>query len=296
MTAQPLLLPPGGRVRKVESKDGTRLHVQTFGPDDAPTIVLAHGITQAGRAFAYQVLDLADRYRVVVYDQRGHGASMVPRELHRFRVDALADDLHAVLTAVLRDGERAVLGGHSLGGITIMAWAGRHPDEVRRRAAATVLINTAPGGILDHVAVVGVPRRLHGTARVLVRRRLLFVARTGARAPLRWLALGDVAEPVHIEALAQMARRMPARSLHALAYHLTDLDLSPDLHRLAVPTTVIGGVKDRLLPAVHSRQIAGALPQLDRLVLLRGIGHMAQWEARDQVAELIDTAARSHLG
>jgi peroxiredoxin len=217
--AQPVLLPPGGRVRKVESADGTRLHVQIFGRDDAPTIVLAHGITQAGR----------------------------------------------------------------------------HPEEVRRRAAAAVLINTAPGGILDHVAVIGVPRRLHGTARILVRRRLLFVARTGARAPLRWLALGDVAEPVHIDALSQMARRMPARSLHALAYHLTDLNLSPELHRLAVPTTVIGGVRDRLLPAVHSRQIAGALPQLDRLVLLRGIGHMAQWEARDDVAELIDTAARRHV-
>src|SRR6476659_2896077 len=89
VTAQPLLLPEGGWVRKVESADGTRLHVQIFGRDDAPTIVLAHGITQAGRAFAYQVLDLADRYRVVVYDQRGHGASTLPHELHRFRVTAL---------------------------------------------------------------------------------------------------------------------------------------------------------------------------------------------------------------
>lgn len=295
MPAQPLLLPAGGRVRKIESADGTRLHVQIFGRDDAPTIVLAHGITQAGRAFAYQVHDLADRYRVVVYDQRGHGASMRPHELDRFAVTALADDLQAVLQGVLRDGERAIVGGHSLGGITIMAWASRHRDEVRRRAAAAVLLNTAPGGILEHVAVIGVPRRLHGTARVLVRRRLLFVARTGARVPLRWLALGDVAEPVHVEALSSMARRMPARSLHALAYHLTDLNLSDELQHLALPTIVVAGVKDRLLPAVHSKQIAERLPALDKFVLLSGIGHMAQWEARAEVAELLDTAAREHL-
>lgn len=293
-SAEPLTLPSGARVRKIESADGTRLHVQLFGADGAPTIVLAHGITQAGRAFAYQVRDLADRFRVVVYDQRGHGASTLPKEPARFAIDSLADDLHAVLVATVPAGERALVGGHSLGGITIMAWAGRYPDEVARRVAAAVLINTAPGAILDHFALIGVPRPLHGTARVLVRQRLLTIARTGAKAPLRWLALGDVADRVHVDALSQLTRHTPSRTLNSLAVHLTGMDLSGELAALCVPTTVIGGLRDRLLPAVHSRRIAGGLPELDRLVLLERIGHMAPWEARETVTALIADAAR-HL-
>ena len=63
----------------VRSADGTRLHTEVFGPQDGYPFVLAHGITCAIRVWAHQIADLAADYRVIAFDQRGHGRSGVPR-------------------------------------------------------------------------------------------------------------------------------------------------------------------------------------------------------------------------
>src|SRR5580765_3463352 len=138
-TVHPLELPDGGRCEHIYSADGTRLHAEIFGPDDAPTIVLIHGITMQMRSWAYQVADLEGQFRVVVYDQRGHGRSGKPGPAG-YTIAALGDDLQAVLDACLGPGEAAVLAGHSMGGIAIMSWAIRHPSEVSARAAACALL------------------------------------------------------------------------------------------------------------------------------------------------------------
>jgi len=121
---------PKGRVIPVRSKDGIRLHTEVFGPEDGYPIVLAHGITCALRVWAYQIADLANDYRVIAFDHRGHGRSAVPPRRSGYGLDILAADLDAVLEATLAAGERAVLAGHSMGGIAITSWAERYPDRV----------------------------------------------------------------------------------------------------------------------------------------------------------------------
>jgi pimeloyl-ACP methyl ester carboxylesterase len=143
--------------------------------------------------------------------------------------------------------------------------------------------------------MVGLPARTHRMARMLVRQRLLTAARTGAKLPLRWLALGDVADPVHLAALSQMARRVPSVTLNQLAYSLTGMDLLPCVPALTVPTAVVGGVRDRLLPLVHSQRIAAELPDLERLVSVPGAGHMGPWEARAVVSGLLAELAERYL-
>nr|WP_080597633.1 alpha/beta fold hydrolase [Rhodococcus rhodochrous] len=67
-----------GRVPEVlgvRSKDGTRIHTEAYGPADAPTIVLAHGILCELGFWRNQIRDLSDDYRVVAFDHRGHGRS-----------------------------------------------------------------------------------------------------------------------------------------------------------------------------------------------------------------------------
>ena len=71
-------LPPSETLA-VRAADGTRLHAEVFGPPDGYPIVLIHGITCAIRAWAYQIADLANDYRVIAFDHRGHGRSGVPR-------------------------------------------------------------------------------------------------------------------------------------------------------------------------------------------------------------------------
>src|SRR6202035_2815983 len=104
---------PKGRVLPVRSKHGIRLHAEVFGPEDGYPIVLAHGITCALRVWAYQIADLANDYRVIAFDHRGHGCSAVPPRRSGYSLDILAADLDAVLEATLAPGQRAVLAGHS---------------------------------------------------------------------------------------------------------------------------------------------------------------------------------------
>jgi pimeloyl-ACP methyl ester carboxylesterase len=291
----PVELPPAARVVHAYSADGTRIHAQVYGPEGAPAIVLAHGITQQIRAWAYQIQDLSSRYRVIAYDQRGHGQSGRVAE-SGYTIDALGQDLQAVLDATLADGEQAVLAGHSMGGISIMSWAAQYPDEVARRAAAVALVNTAPSEIAEHIAVVGLPRRTHAIARAVVRRQLISVIRSRARIPLRMLAFGDQADPVQMDALMDMVRAVPAQTFNSFVVRLTEMDLLPDLGALTAPTTVVGGTKDRLLPPVHCRHLEHALPDLEQVVMLPGAGHMGPWERRDAVSHLLDEAASRHLG
>ncbi len=130
-------LPPSQTVT-VRAADGTRLHAEVFGPPDGYPIVLTHGITCAIRAWAYQIADLSTDYRVIAFDHRGHGRSGVPRA-KGYSLKHLASDLDSVLEATLAPHERAVVAGHSMGGITIAAWSAALPPQgspARRRRRA----------------------------------------------------------------------------------------------------------------------------------------------------------------
>lgn len=139
-TQIPDVLPPS-RTLTVRAADGTPLHTQVFGPPHGYPIVLTHGFVCAIRAWAYQIADLAGDYRVIAFDHRGHGRSGVPRR-GAYSLNHLAADLDSVLDATLAPRERAVVAGHSMGGITIAAWSDRYRHKVRRRTDAVALINT----------------------------------------------------------------------------------------------------------------------------------------------------------
>src|SRR3954447_2925151 len=133
---------PGHRL-DVRSADGTRLNVESYGPDDGPTVVLTHGWTCSIRFWTKQVEALiADGVRVLAYDQHGHGGSGSAGPAGH-TPEALADDLAAVLQAGLAPGQKAVVAGHSMGAMTMIAFGGRHPEELRERVCAAMMASTA---------------------------------------------------------------------------------------------------------------------------------------------------------
>ena len=99
--------PLRGRPVEVVSADGTRLHAEVFGPEGAPSIVLAHGWTCCIDVWHYQLRDLRDEFRLVAYDQRGHGRSQAPKG-GEYSPEALSDDLHAVIESCVPKGQRCV--------------------------------------------------------------------------------------------------------------------------------------------------------------------------------------------
>jgi pimeloyl-ACP methyl ester carboxylesterase len=281
-----------GRVVDVRSADGTRLHAEVFGPEDGYPIVLAHGITCAIRVWANQIADLSTDYRVIAFDHRGHGRSEVPRRRSNYSLDFLAADLDAVLDATLAPGERAVIAGHSMGGIAITSWAQRYPRRVTQCADAVALINTTTGDLLRDVKFLSVPSALSGgrvaAAGVLLKRLgavpLLPGSIQQSRRFVAALAVGRDADPAIADFVFELFATTPPAGRGGWAGTLVD-SLGPkhiSLANLTVPTLVIGSRGDRLLPIGASRRIAEHAPHLAAFVELSG-GHCSNLERPDEV-------------
>ncbi|WP_280233356.1 alpha/beta fold hydrolase [Nocardia cyriacigeorgica] len=284
----------------VTTVDGARLRVHAYGPADGEVIVLVHGWSCSIEYWNPQINAFADTHRVVCYDQRGHGESQagtLPPS-----ADTMADDLAAVLDATLRPGKQAVLVGHSMGGITLQAWAARHPDQVIRRAKAAVLLNTTSGNIRYDtdllpllnkplmvaerpVTVFGAGVRMPiAIAETLLTAPVPIPGGWPARAVLKARIMSPDATADQVEFALGVVRscRPLARGKHAAA--LADLELGEAAAALAVPTTVIAGSRDNLLPERMSRIIADTL---DRAGNLAGYhvwptGHLTNIEAADR--------------
>ncbi|OIK01550.1 alpha/beta fold hydrolase [Streptomyces colonosanans] len=274
---------PGAPAREltVVSADGARLHVEVHGPEDAPPVVLAHGWTCSTAFWAAQIRDLAVDHRVIAYDQRGHGRSPASA---RCSTDALADDLEAVLVATLAPGERAVVGGHSMGGVAVLA-AARRP-RFRAHTAAALLCSTGSARLVAEARVVpmraGRPRTWL-TARILGSRLPLGPVTPAAKRVLKYATMGAGSAPEMVEACARVVHACPRDVRHAWSYVLETLDLDDGMRELTVPTEVVVGTADRLTPLVHARTLAAALPNCVGSTELFGLGHMTPVEAPELV-------------
>lgn len=279
--------PPRGEPFEVRTADGVRLVGELFGPQDAPPVLLVHGWTCARRFWTYQLHALAREHRVIAYDLRGHGQSSA-HDACDFSTDALADDLQAVLEATVPAGRRAVLVGHSLGAMSVVAWAGRHPEQVGERAAAAALLNTGVGDLVSESLVVRVPGAL-GAVRAAVGRALLSADREIppatpiSRRLVRYVALSGAASPAQVELTQRLVLDCRRQVRAGCGRTLSTLDLRDAIARLHVPTLVLASERDRLTPPSHARRLAAALPDLHEHVELPRAGHMGPLESPHEV-------------
>jgi pimeloyl-ACP methyl ester carboxylesterase len=279
---------PAGRPLSVSSADGTRLHVEAFGDEALETIVLIHGWTEAIRYWTYVIEELQGDYRVVAYDLRGHGDS-APATDGDYSLERFGEDVEAVLEASIANGRAAVVAGHSLGAMSIAAWAEHHSVEARTRTAA--LLNTGLSGLIAGSAVVAVPAFAHRFADPISRRLILGSSRPVPpfsspihHAAIRYAAFGPAASAAQIEFYSAMVAHTPPDVRAAVGLAIADMDLDHALARLTVPTLVMAGERDRLTPPAHARRIAAALPSPAGLIELPDTGHMGPLERPAEVA------------
>lgn len=116
---------------------GTTLYYDSAG--DGPAIVLTHGFGDSGLLWQPQVDHFRDRYQVVTHDIRGHARSGSPRQLGQYTQDQVVEDVRLIMDRL--GIERAVVGGHSLGGYTSLRFYDRYPERVR----GLILSGTGPG-------------------------------------------------------------------------------------------------------------------------------------------------------
>ncbi|MFD5282213.1 alpha/beta fold hydrolase [Streptomyces rubrogriseus] len=277
----------------VTAADGARIHVEVHGPENAPAVVLTHGWCCSTAFWAAQIRALAADHRVIAYDQRGHGRSPANPA---YGTEPLADDLEAVLEATLAPGERAVIAGHSMGGMTLMAAATR--PAVREHAAAVLLTSTGSARLVASATVV--PMRA-GRVRTWLTRRVL-----GSRAPLgpvtplarrilKYGTMGPGSSPQMVDACARIVHACPSRVRHGWSQVLDLLDLDHGVRELRMPVEIVVGTADRLTPPVHARALAAALPDCVGLTELPGLGHMTPVEAPDLVTGKIRALAATYI-
>ena len=289
------------RTLAVRAADGTTLHTEIFGPPDGYPIALAHGFTCATGVWRYQIAELAAEYRVIAYDQRGHGRSGLPPR-RNYSLSYLASDLDAVLEATLAPRETALLVGHSMGGMAVMAWSDRYRHRVRQRVDAVALLNTTNGDLLRRVDLLPVPRPL-SAARVLAAQQLIntfgsFDMPTAFGRPTRtfvkMLAVGAQADPAvaglvyELFTATSSAGRGGCAKMLAAGVGRRHISLTG----LTVPTLVMGSQRDRLTPISQSRRIARTLPHCVGLVELPG-GHCAMLEQPQRVNRELRLLAES---
>ena len=285
------LLPPEPvRRTRVTSADGLRLNVEFHGPQDpaAVTVVLIHGWTCSIPFWAPVIHALREDLRVVAYDLRGHGDSD-PAGPAGCSAEVLADDLEAVLDQALAPGQQAVLAGHSMGGMAIMAAAKR--ESVLSRTGGALLASTGAANLIAGAMAIPLGAFIPPFA-WLQHWLLTSSAPLGpfshlTRPLLGYMTLGPDA-PAELEAanaaiIAACDRRARADWGHVLA----SLDVTAGVRQLDVPAHVLVGAADRLTPPAHARQVARLLPQLAGLTELPRIGHMTPLEAPGVVSELI---------
>lgn len=276
----------------VEGARGARLHVRCYGPADAKPVVLVHGFACRLEYWNPQINALAATNRVIVYDQRGFGRSTFGTV--RLSPDVLGDDLSAILEATVRAEEKAVVVGHSFGGITVMAWAAKYSEWVQRYASSVLLADTVGERFSAATEVLPFAGRY-----ALLRRPLLgAVLRTRVRLPdsppfkrlLRDAALNPNASRAEVDFLFAMVSGAAIDVRTQWSAGLLKLTAGAGLANLKVPTTVLVGDRDRLTPPAVARRMADTLRAngwLHRLVELPGVGHCTNIEAPEQFDEQI---------
>ncbi|MFF0542840.1 alpha/beta fold hydrolase [Nocardia thailandica] len=289
----------------VAAGDGVPLVVREYGARDAAvTVVLVHGHCLRSESWT-AVRDVLLRddpaVRVVCYDHRGHGESgKAGRET--YTLERLADDLGAVLDAVVPGGP-VVLVGHSMGGMTVLTYAARNRHEIGTRIVGVGLVATAANGLADagfgrllrHPIVGGFQAAVRRAPRVMQQVKkaacrifapVVRVAEFGNRkVDPRMLAL---AYAMHNEtSIVTMASFLSA----FMTYDRTDV--LPALS--AIPTVVLCGSADSMTPPSHSVAMAAAVDYAD-LVVVEGAGHSVILEEPARVAGAIARMAARAVG
>ena len=292
-------------VAAVPLSDGATLHATVNGSDDAPvTLVLAHGWTLAQAAWDDVAHELTPRVaagdlRVVRYDQRGHGRSTwgsPGRPESEITIDRLGADLGELLDRLVPSGP-VVLGGHSMGGMTIMALAAARPELFGDRVRGVALVSTGAGDLTsDPASASGRMARLSpglltaalaGAAVVELLRQLLPPHHPRHRKMVRSLLYGSDATDEMVLTGAEIMHASTVRSFIAFMPALEAHDKREELSALAdVPVEILVGDRDKLTPPKLSRVMAEALPHADLHVVER-TGHMLPQERPRLVTEAI---------
>jgi pimeloyl-ACP methyl ester carboxylesterase len=276
----------GNPIGPVEAFDGTKLYVGEAG--SGPTVLFAHGFCLNASSWHYQLQELSDGFRVVVYDMRGHGESERPAS-NDWSMEAHARDLEAVIDAV----GPAMVVGHSMGGMALIRYAGLFPEQIGRTVRAVVLVDTAAHDVMGGM-VPSAARLLTPALRLLEQAATMAAARNPEAFDrvrknqknmvallIKLMGFGPQAQRHQLAFMNQMLQAIPAEILVPIVKTLRTMDVTAALDNIDVPTLVVVGARDRLTPRAAARFLATAIHGAE-LAVIPHSGHMPMLEQPDE--------------
>lgn len=279
--------------------DGQRIHWRSVG--SGPPVVCCNGVGVGTFFWKYVVQQLSDRYRVILWDYRGHGRSsrQVDPNTTDLSIARHADDLALVLSEA-QVNRPALVMGHSMGCQVALELARRHPDRV---GALGLWLGTAGrtlhtfGGFSGSYLIF---RMIH--AFVMAQGRgVNRLNRVALNSPLAW----QVAKRFHIvdpyyttrtdmEPYMRHMATMDMRVFLTCALEADRHDAWPDLPAISVPTLVVAAERDTFTPLTCSRDIAQAMPSAELFVLAEA-SHAALIEQPETIGHRLERFLRERL-
>lgn len=259
---------PVGRVHLLEARGGGRL----------PTLIVLHGLSSAGFHYYPFLRLLRPKVRhLVAMDLPGHGLSDVPPR--GLTPATLREGLYGAFESLLRPHEKVILFGNSLGGLVALRYALLRPERVH------ALVLFSPGGAMMTAEELEDVRRTfhfptHQAALAFVDR--LFVRPSRLRHLFAW-GVRQTFGPPHIQQLVS----------HLEPAHLLRED---ELAALAVPTLLLWGEHDRILPMTNLEFFRRALPAHATVELHRGAGHTPFLEGVESIAARVTAFLEDVVG
>ncbi len=237
--------------------NGITFNYRIDGPEGAPWVAFSNSLATSLHMWDQQASDLAGEFRVLRYDQRGHGESDVPEGRYTFAL--LIDDVIALFDAL--GIARAHFVGLSMGGVTALGLAQRHADRIDR-----VVVCDSPGKST--------------TASAQQWEERIVVARREGMEPLveptlaRWFPPETVKKnPPHLDHVREMIRTTPVNGFIGCAAALADHDYRAAVPTITRPALFMAGEKDGTTPQAM-RQMQAELAG-SRFVELPGAGHIS---------------------
>jgi 3-oxoadipate enol-lactonase len=255
------------------SINGIVLHHQTVGKSDGAALIFINSLGSDLRIWQEVVPAFTDRFRVVLYDKRGHGLSDAPPA--PYTIDQHTDDLLALMAHL--DIHSAHLVGLSVGGMIAQRMAIRAPDRVR---SITLCCTAAKIGTAESWA------------------ERIAAVEAGGIGPIADAVLQRWFTPLFRETCSDelsgwrnMLVRTPTQGYIGTCAAIRDADLTSDAGRIAVPTLCVAGDQDGSTPADVVRNTANLIPGA-RFELIAGAGHIPCVEKPAELSRLINQHLR----
>ena len=249
--------------------NGININYQIDGREGAPWIVFSNSLATTTAMWDDQAAALKDSFRVLRYDQRGHGQSDVPDG--RYAFDTLLADALGLMDAL--SIKKAHFAGLSMGGATALGLAERHPDR------------------FDRIIVCDSPCQSTPQSSQQWAERIAIAEKQGIEALVeptvsRWFPPETVAKnPPHLDKIRQMFRTTPVKGFIGCASALADHDYASAVAGVKLPVLFMVGEKDGVTPAAM-RKLNEKLPG-SRYVELPGAGHISNMDRPTEFTKAI---------